>query len=77
MYDLELSRRLCIIKYSRAISRVKWFKHEEINVSRSISVLVLSVLDFRTLRTTSCLNHLTRLIAREDFIIHEDVKSRS
>jgi hypothetical protein len=35
VYDLELSRRLCIIKSSRAISRVKWFKHEETNVSRS------------------------------------------
>jgi hypothetical protein len=46
MYDLELSRRLCIIKSSRAISRVKWFKHEETNVSRSISALVLRVLNF-------------------------------
>jgi hypothetical protein len=31
---------LGLIKSSRAISRVKWFKHEETNVSRSISVLV-------------------------------------
>jgi hypothetical protein len=43
-----------IIKSSRAISRVKWFKHEQTNVSRSISVL--SSLDLETL-VSSCLNH--------------------
>jgi hypothetical protein len=46
-----------IIKSSRATSRVKWLKHEETTVSRSISVLVLRVLT-------------SQLVAREDFIIH-------
>jgi hypothetical protein len=44
MYDLELSRRQCIIKSSRATSRVKWLKYENTDVSRSLSVLVLRVL---------------------------------
>jgi hypothetical protein len=44
MYDLELSRRQCIIKSSRATSRVKWLKYENIDVSRAIT-------DFRTPRT--------------------------
>jgi hypothetical protein len=33
-----------IIKSSRATSRVKWLKHENNDVSRTISVLVLRVL---------------------------------
>jgi hypothetical protein len=31
-YDLELSRRLCIIKSSRATSRVKWLKRWSLHV---------------------------------------------
>jgi hypothetical protein len=44
MYDLELSRRQCIIKSSRATSRVKWLKYENTDVSRAITALVLRVL---------------------------------
>jgi hypothetical protein len=44
VYDLKLSRRQCVIKSSRATSRVKWLKYENTDVSRSISVLVLRVL---------------------------------
>jgi hypothetical protein len=43
-YDLELSRRHCIIKSSRATSRVKWLKYENTDVSRDITALVLRVL---------------------------------
>jgi hypothetical protein len=56
LYDLELSRRQCIIKSSRATSRVKWLKYDHTDVSRAITALVLRVLR-------------TRLVAREDFII--------
>jgi hypothetical protein len=42
-----------IIKSSRATSRVKWLKHEETNVSRSIAVLVLRVLKWLKLPTVS------------------------
>jgi hypothetical protein len=44
MYDLELSRRLSIIKFSRATICIKWLIGEKTNVSRTISVLVLRVL---------------------------------
>jgi hypothetical protein len=44
-----------MMKFSRAISRAKWLSGEKTNVSKTISVLVL--------------NHLTRLIAPENFII--------
>jgi hypothetical protein len=44
MYDLELSRRHCIIKSSRATSRVNWSKYEDTDVSRTITALVLRVL---------------------------------
>jgi hypothetical protein len=44
IYDLELSWRLSVIKFSRATSRVRWLKGEKNNVSRTISVLVLRVL---------------------------------
>jgi hypothetical protein len=64
MYDLELSRQHCIIKSSRATSRVKWLKYENTDVSRAITALVLR---------TTYFNHLTRLVAREDFIIKPDV----
>jgi hypothetical protein len=53
VYDLELSRRQCIIKSSRATSRVKWLKYENTDVSRSISVLVLRVLKWLKLSTVS------------------------
>jgi hypothetical protein len=39
-----LSRRLSTMKFSRAISRVRWFNGEKTNVSNTISVLVLRVL---------------------------------
>jgi hypothetical protein len=42
--NLELSRRLSIIKFSRATSRVKWLNGGKNNVSRTISVLDLRVL---------------------------------
>jgi hypothetical protein len=32
LYDLQLSRRLCIIKSSQATSRVKWLNGEKTNV---------------------------------------------
>jgi hypothetical protein len=68
IYDLELSRRLCIIKSSRATSRVKWLNGEKTNVSRTSprpqgAELVLETLVF------SPSHHLSRLVAREDFII--------
>jgi hypothetical protein len=36
-----LSRRVSIVKFSRAISRVRWFSFVETNVSNTISVLVV------------------------------------
>jgi hypothetical protein len=45
MYDLTLSRRVSMMKFSRAISRVKWFSSLETNVSKTISVLVLRVVE--------------------------------
>jgi hypothetical protein len=75
MYDLMLSRRVC------KMSWVRWFSFFlETKVSKTISVLVLRVVQFNStaLRTrtemvfdtlvSKKLNHLTRLIAREDFI---------
>jgi len=50
-----------LMKFSRAISRVKWLSREKTNVSKTISVLVLRVL--------APLYHLTQLIARENFMI--------
>jgi hypothetical protein len=41
VYDLELSRRHCIIKSSRATNRVSWLKYEDTDVSRAITALVL------------------------------------
>jgi len=72
IYDLMLSQRVSIMKFSRAISRVRWFSFVETNVSKTISVLVLRVVEltkmvFETLVSTK-LNHLNRLIARENFI---------
>jgi hypothetical protein len=51
-----------IIKSSRATSRVKCLNDENISVSKTISVLETLVF--------SPLNHLTRLVARKDFIVH-------
>jgi hypothetical protein len=51
-----------MMKFFGTVSRVKWLSGEKTNVSKTISVFVLR-LDF------SPLNHLTRLIARENFII--------
>jgi hypothetical protein len=81
------------MKFSRVISRVRWFSFVETNVSKTTSVLVLRVVEiirvrwttqsfylylsklrsqgcplaFETLVSTK-LNHLTRLITRENFI---------
>jgi hypothetical protein len=57
------------MKFSRVISRERWFSFIETNVSKSISDLVLRVIEIRT-RTemvfetlvSTKLNHLTRLI---------------
>jgi hypothetical protein len=80
MYDQELSRRLSIMKFSRATSRVRWLKDEKTNVSRTISALVLRALMWHV----SCIparapgaffspfNRLTRLLARENFIISSE-----
>jgi hypothetical protein len=43
LYSL-LSRRLSMLKFSRAISRVKWLSGDKTNVSKTISVLVFRVL---------------------------------
>jgi hypothetical protein len=56
------------IKSSRATSRVKWLNGEKNNVSRTIFVLVL-VLKVLKWLVFSPFNHLTRLVAREDFIV--------
>jgi hypothetical protein len=40
--DLELSRRLCVIKYSRATSCVNWLRGEKTNVSWTICNLVFT-----------------------------------
>jgi hypothetical protein len=66
------------MEFSRVISRVRWFSLVETNVSKTISVLVLRVVEiiwtrtrtemvFETLVSTK-LNQLTRLIIRENFI---------
>jgi hypothetical protein len=44
--DLLLSRRLSMMKFSRAMSRVKWLIGEKTNVSKIISVLVLTAQPF-------------------------------
>jgi hypothetical protein len=44
MYDLELSWRLSIIKFSRDTSHARWLKGEKkTNVSKTISIFVLRV----------------------------------
>jgi hypothetical protein len=69
-----------LMKFSRAISQVKWLSGEKTNILKTFSVLVLRVLgQTSTLRTRtemvfktlvfSLLNHLTQLIAQENFII--------
>jgi len=73
--------------FSQAISQVKWLSFVETNISKTISVLVLRVVELitshhinsTTLRTrteivfetlvSTKLNHLTQLIALENFII--------
>jgi hypothetical protein len=40
-----LSRRVSIMKFSRVISRVRWFSLVEANVWKTISVLVLRVVE--------------------------------
>jgi hypothetical protein len=52
-----------MMKFSRAISRVKWLSGEKTNVSKTISVLVLRVLVWFSHHSTM------GLIAREKFII--------
>jgi hypothetical protein len=59
-----------MMKFSQAISQVKWLSCEKTKVLKTISVLVLGVLEtvFKKL-IFSLLNHLTLLIAQENFII--------
>jgi hypothetical protein len=57
MYDLELSRRLTLIKSSRAVNRVSWLKITK--VSGTISVPIIRA-------------EMSRLIAREGFINLKD-----
>jgi hypothetical protein len=42
--DLLLSWGLSIMKFSQAISQVKWLNREKTNISKTISVLVLRML---------------------------------
>jgi hypothetical protein len=66
------------MKFSWAISRVKWLNSEKTYISKTISVFVLRI-HISTLRTRteivfetlvfSPFNHLTWLIAQENFII--------
>jgi hypothetical protein len=58
----------CIIKYSRATSRVNWLSGEKKKFQRTISVLVFRVLILATL-DFSPFNQLTQLVAREYFIM--------
>jgi hypothetical protein len=60
-----------MMKFSQAISQVKWLGGEKTNILKTISVLVLRVLVWLVFETLvfSPLNHLTWLIARENSII--------
>jgi hypothetical protein len=65
-----------IIKSSQATSIVRWLSEEKANILRTISHI--GNLKTRTEMAFSSLNHLIRLVAREDFIIrcrHESYKS--
>jgi len=75
-----------VMKFSRAISRVRWFSFVETDVSKTISVLLLRVVELMRTRTkmvfetfvSTKLNHLTLMITRENFIIltrRESIKS--
>jgi hypothetical protein len=57
----QLNNCQFIMKFSHAVSRVKWLNSEKTNVLKIISVLVL--------RVFSPFNHLTWLTAQENFII--------
>jgi hypothetical protein len=48
MYDLMLSRRVNLMKFSRAINLVRWFSFVETNVLKTISVLVLRVVNLNS-----------------------------
>jgi hypothetical protein len=67
MYDVKLSRRLKLIKSSRANSRVNSLKS---NVSGTVSVpiIIALMMGTETVPETLDFNELTRLSAREDFI---------
>jgi hypothetical protein len=54
------------MKFPRAISRVRWLSGEQTNVSKTLRTRTEMV--FETL-VCSPFNYLTRLIARENFII--------
>jgi hypothetical protein len=80
----NLKKEYIIMKFSQAISWVRWFSFVETNVSKTISFLVLRLVElmwtemvFKMLVSTE-LNHLTQLIAQENFIIlthWESIKS--
>jgi hypothetical protein len=58
-----------MMKFSQAISRVKWLSVEKTNVSKTISVLILWTEMVFKMLVFSPLNHLTWLIAQENFIV--------
>jgi hypothetical protein len=57
LYNLMLSRRVSIMKFSRVISRVSWFSLVETNVSKTISVLVLFLVTYRCVILSSDAKH--------------------
>jgi hypothetical protein len=68
-----------MMKFSRAISQVKWLSGEKTNASQTSTLRTRTEMVFKIL-VFSPLNHLTRLIARENFIIlicQESNKSQS
>jgi hypothetical protein len=53
LYDLMLSWRVSIMKFSQAISQVRWFSFVETNVSKTISLLGLRVVELMWVRWTT------------------------
>jgi len=61
-YDLMLSWQVSIMKFSWAISQVRWFSLLETTVSKTISVLVLRVVELMWVRwTTQSYLYLSKL----------------
>jgi hypothetical protein len=69
MYDLKLSQRLTLIKYSRAISCVSWLKITDVSGTISVPIIIALMMGTEMIPETSVIfNQLRWLIAREDFI---------